>query len=565
MRVMQHKALWLVALTLGLSATACGDDKTPAGSDAAVDTVESPDVAPDAQPDVAGQDVQPDIAVADVAADVVPPQDLGDGAVADAVELDDVVSVDAVADTSVTDAATPLDVAADSGPDVIVPPAESVFVDGSFEYWVDGLPVGWYGSASNISTDNVAEELVNPKEGLRSCLLANVSDTHKRFSSAPQAFETGRYTCTYWVRGIGEIRNARYNGTTDSFSSYSSYTAVSSSNWSQLRYEFNVPTRVPSFELVFSVRNASSPYLRLDDVRCTRAAEPCDAVTCEAWQICNPTTVACQAAPNLCDDGDDCEAWQLCDETHSCVLAPDFCLGTVDCGGATPVCDLSSHLCVAGDPCAGVVCDAWKQCDPTDSGCDVSPGRCDGLADCSGATPVCDRATHTCVAIDNPQNVVPNGGFEAWSTDTLGASSVLLPDYWYGLYDGTGTYFPATEITTANVRYYTAATQSGTGACQLVKTGVPADRFTTEPFTVVSGATYDCAYWVRGHGTMRHRSYCGAWGPDTDFVAYDSNDWQQVRFSLSGGSSKCVLIFYPSNTAADRDHLQLDDVVCIRR
>ena len=112
---------------------------------------------------------------------------------------------------------------------------------------------------------------------------------------------------------------------------------------------------------------------------------------------------------------------------------------------------------------------------------------------------------------------------------------------------------------------YTAATHGGEAACQLVDTTAPADRFTTEPFAVTASATYACAYWVRGHGTYRQRAYCGGWGPDTDFAAIDSDQWQQVTFEMSGATSSCVIVFYASNTVADRDHLQLDDVVCIKK
>jgi hypothetical protein len=170
------------------------------------------------------------------------------------------------------------------------------------------------------------------------------------------------------------------------------------------------------------------------------------------------------------------------------------------------------------------------------------------------------------VAVDDAVNVVPNGGFELWEEVSFGGSTTYnLPVSWYGVCDGCSPYFPTSEMTLTDVRPYTTSVHGGSTACQLVKTGVPADRFTTEPFTVTPTATYSCAYWVRGKGTHRQRAYCGGWEPDTDYQPVDSDQWQQVSFEINGQASWCVLILYASNTDAARDHVQFDDVVCSRR
>ncbi|PKN56874.1 MAG: invertase recombinase-like protein [Deltaproteobacteria bacterium HGW-Deltaproteobacteria-14] len=593
----------MIAIEFGIAAWlllgACGDDPQPAndtaGADSAADTtgvdasdtasptdtlsadgvtpdVEALDtVAADAVADAAVEDTTALVDTRDGAADAV--EDAEDAQLADTADTagpSDVDTGDAsvgdtsggdtsVGDTSVSDTS----VGDTSADDAVIPQADNVIAEGSFEQWSAGLPVGWFGGASNLASDSVVEDTSAAHDGVRACQLINAGSTHKRFTTAPFALAAGHYSCTYWVRGAGEIRNARYAG---DYSSYSSYTTIDADTWTPVSYAFNAAADVATFELIFSVRNtgATRGHLHLDDVRCARTDEPCDAVTCQPYQVCQNATASCVTAPGFCDGAGECASWQVCGADHRCALAPGACVSTADCDGDTPVCDLGAHACVAGDPCAGVQCSEWQQCRPSDASCQVAPGRCAALVDCDGALPTCDLATHTCIAVDAPANVVPNGGFEAWGEYTLfGATSYLLPDYWYGVCDGCSPYYPTTEIAPANVRQYTAAVHGGSYACQLVDATAPAERFVTEPFAVVPGRTYHCAYRVRGHGTYRQRAYCGGWGPDTTFTAIDSDDWQRTSFTMSGAVSWCVLVFYASNTNADRDHIQLDDVVCI--
>jgi hypothetical protein len=471
---------------------------------------------------------------------------------------------------SVPEDTTPSDL---SGPEIEVddggsaedidpgPVGENVLANGSFEAWADGLPVGWVGTVTNLSSDGIVEETSVAHDGVRSCRLSNTDDSHERFSTQPMAFEAGKYSCRFWVQGEGEIRNGRYD---EDYANYSSYTNVSGDAWEPIDYAFNLAADAEAFELIFSVRNTTEAGLVIDDVRCVRAEQACDAVVCEDWQVCEGPEGECVTAPGLCGDDSECAPWQVCGADHECALSPGACESTADCGGETPLCDLDTHLCVAGDPCADVDCEDWQVCEPSDGSCVTAEGRCVGLADCDQALPVCDLETHTCVATDDPVNVVPNGGFEAWSDVSFGgATTFLLPDHWYGVCDGCTPYWPSTEIDAAKVMPYTTAPHGGDTALQLIEPTTPADRFVSEPFAVTPTATYACAYWVRGHGTYLQRGYCGGWNVDTDYQAIDSDEWQQVTFELGGSSSWCVLILYASNTDADRDHLQFDDVVCI--
>ncbi|MFT5432474.1 MAG: hypothetical protein ACI9OJ_003173 [Myxococcota bacterium] len=483
----------------------------------------------------------------------------------------DAEPADVEAPMDISDASLPQDISTDVAPDVAAdggepdtgqgPMGDNVLTDGSFETWADGLPVGWSGTATNLSTDSINEESLAAHDGVLSCRLNNASDGHKRFSTAPLSLESGKYDCRYWVRGQGEIRNARYN---DGYSSYSGYTTVSAEDWVAVDYDFNVAEDTAAFELVFSVRNTSESGLLLDDVTCVRLPGLCDDVTCESYQVCKKNTGECVTAPGKCADNAECASWEECTAEHECTLAPGACTKTADCTGDTPVCDAENHQCVAGDPCADVACLDWQVCEPSDASCIPAGGKCTGLEHCGPALPVCDLDTHSCVAIDAPANVVPNGGFEHWESVSLGgAAEYLLPVSWYGICDGCSPDYPSTEIAPSEVVEYTTAPHQGAKALQLVQPSVPADRFVSEPFTVTPGVTYQCAYQVRGKGTFRQRGYCGGWNTDTEFTTLDSDTWTPVTFELGGATSWCVILFYASNTEAASDHIQFDDVVCI--
>ncbi len=378
----------------------------------------------------------------------------------------------------------------------------NVIANPGFEYWSDGLPDAWKGEATNIGDDAISDIVTSPHGGAHACALSNPSSTHKRFSTAAFSLADGYYDCTYWVRGAGEVRNATYNGS--SYGTYSSYSTVDSPNWKQISWGFNLHGDADAFELVCSVRstNASSGNLQIDDVSCIRRPEPCDQVTCPEWAACDPGTVACKPKYGRCGTASDCQSWQQCDGTNTCVLAPGRCNNTADCdvASSTPVCDKATHTCVAGDPCAGVVCDEWKQCNPDTALCVLKPGRCNTTADCLHDLPACHGATHTCMPSNHSSNIVPNGGFESWSVYYIPyEGDHLIPDGWYGL-DIPGS----TEIDPERVLPYSAHPHTGALALQLIQDGI-AERFTSELFNVPPGK-HTCVLWVRGKGTFRHRT-----------------------------------------------------------
>lgn len=454
---------------------------------------------------------------------------------------------------------------AGSGPvDAGPPQGENVLWNGGFEQWDGALPVAWFGAQSNLPEDSVEQVSTDVFEGNFAARIVNPSDTHKRFTTAATSLRAGRYFCTYMARGHGEVRTARYD--TD-FSSYTpaNFHLVDSDEWTRFTYGFSVASDVfDTFELVFSVRATVGDrgHLVLDDVRCTRAIEPCDTITCDPWARCANATSTCRPLAGRCDADPDCPAWEACDADHRCVVRAGRCNTTGDClanSPATPVCDRPAHACEAGDPCAGVTCASPRTCQPTTGACGLSPGVCVTTADCAGALPACDRATQRCVEATHAANIFPNGAFESWSTYYVPyRGEHLLPDEWYGL-----ERWGASEIDPVNVRQWTDAPHGGTSAVQFVG-GQVALRFTSEVFDIPSG-TYSCAYRVRGKGSLRHRGYSsGGWSTWTDFVEVDTDTWTPVFFKAPGNVRDYRLILYPGRTDASRGHLLVDDVVCTR-
>ncbi|GMU11497.1 hypothetical protein ASNO1_77510 [Corallococcus caeni] len=464
--------------------------------------------------------------------------------------------------TETPDAGTETPDAGSGTPDAGQPTEVNVIDNGGFEVWPGALPALWSGSTSNIEV--VQKVTTQAFEGVNAVRLVNTSSTHQRFSTVAKSMPAGRYSCSYQARGTGEVRNAFF-GT--AYSSYSSYTSVNPQTWTRVAYTFNLANAVyETFELIFSVRNTSGEHVLIDDVRCVRAPEPCDQVSCEVWARCDNANATCQPLSGRCDDAMDCNAWQACDETHTCVTAEGRCVRHADCAGTpeTPVCDTATHLCVEGDPCAGVTCsNPATSCNPTTGVCELAEGACFTTYDCLGALPACDPATRRCVAAEHSANIIRNGGFESWSTRPIPYyGNNYVPDFWYGLDNGITD--PGTEIKPSRLMRYTSAVHGGSAALQFVVPIQVAERFSLEKFNVPTG-NYSCSYRVRGHGTIRHRLYSSAgWSPQTDFIAVDSDEWQPVFFRFTGNVRDWRLLFYPSRSVADRDHLQVDDVVCTK-
>ncbi len=442
--------------------------------------------------------------------------------------------------------------------------SETVLIkNGSFTKWSEGKPDSWVGVKTSLSS------ISNSLDG-KSCggsvELINNADKNLRFTTAAQAMKHGKYNCSYFVKGTGEIRNAYYDG--DGFSNYSSYIPADT-EWKELTYSFNLADDIADgFELIFSLRNTGETAgILLDNVKCTRAPEYCDTTTCDEWEECSNTEEKCIPLEERCNENSDCNEWEECNNEHYCVPAQGKCNTTADCPypGETPKCDTANHTCVAGDPCENVTCDEWKECKPETALCVLSENRCIKTTDCLGTLPACDTANHTCVSANNAVNVIPNGSFEAWDVYSIPYyGDNLIPDYWYGINftgdDNTGN----TEIDPAAIIQSTDA-HTGSYALKINFPGMPAERFTSEGVDIPLG-NYSCHYFVKGKGDFRHRWYSKlGWATNTDFTSIDSVNWIEVPFTMNftGQATDFRFIFYVSNTDND-NQIIIDDLVCTR-
>jgi len=445
--------------------------------------------------------------------------------------------------------------------------AENALIkNGSFMEWQDGFPLSWYGTKTSTENDFLIYEFKSGHSCGSALKLENESSNHRRFTTEAVSFIAGEYNCSFWAKGSGEIRGGFYDGDFD----YGSWDFVTREEWKEHTYSFKLNEDVTDiFEFILSVKNTGSDmdHLQIDDVVCERADEFCDTVTCDEWQVCSNEEKKCVTAEGRCGESGECNEWEECSTGNYCTTKDGRCNSTAECdvNSDKPVCDLPSHSCIAGDPCAGVTCDEWKECNPDTALCVLSEGRCVKTIDCKALLPACDSAAHNCVGSESAVNIFPNGNFEAWDTyDIPYQGEHLLPDYWYGLDFLGGDNTGSTEIAADKVIRIDSGAHTGSYALQIVFPGMPADRFTSEGFTVPVG-NYSCHYFVKGKGDIRHRWYSKmGWSTNTEFVAIDSAEWVQMPFEMSfpGGASAFRFIIYASNTVEASGHLQIDDVVC---
>lgn len=142
--------------------------------------------------------------------------------------------------------------------------------NGGFESWTKaaGNPDSWHGAKSTFSGKLYT---ASAHSGTNSCRLINATATHKRFTNLPITLAAGDYTCTYFVRGHGDIRNGFYSNNTSADYKYTAWTNVNSTSWQKVTYSFTLAVDVAEvFELVFSVANTNSDRddIQIDDVIC---------------------------------------------------------------------------------------------------------------------------------------------------------------------------------------------------------------------------------------------------------------------------------------------------------
>ncbi|MDD4848301.1 MAG: PKD domain-containing protein [Bacteroidales bacterium] len=157
--------------------------------------------------------------------------------------------------------------------------AQNLATNPGFETWTDAAPDGWNGSKSNIGAANIVQYSTSVHSGLSACQLINTTSSHKRFTTQPvSVVDQVEYTITFWVRGVGDIRTALFDGVSGSYgyTDYNPYISVNSTEWVQESQSITAGGTVDDAEFIFSIRNtvADNDHLQIDDVEIVAAITP---------------------------------------------------------------------------------------------------------------------------------------------------------------------------------------------------------------------------------------------------------------------------------------------------
>ena len=492
----------------------------------------------------------------------------------------------------------------------------NIVINGSFEDWTSGKLDAWELKQNTVTAGGKVEKSTHASACKTAVKLTSTSIKIDRLESLPmslglQSFTGGnaKYECTIDAFGYGNL-NLGYRLLDAEGKEVSENTKVKQLDlWgsdSYSTYEFEISadtTKTPYAQILigFDRKNdsAASAEITLDNLVCVPKGNICDGVTCEEWEICSVKSDIkengefvgkCVAREGFCTmektpngepkDSCDTEISQCNTTTHLCEKIAGKCLKHEDCAEGQK-CELSpkadadkKNKCVTGDRCEGVTCKPeWQACNPTSGKCTLAADKCLKSMDCpTKEAPLCDYSTHTCVAMDakvgdKPLNIVPNGGFEEWEEVTFGGeTSYILPVSWFGTEYKIYPTHLVTEFDPKNVLEYTKNVHGGTKALQLVYAkDKQSKRFSSEGFDVSSvGTSYDCSYFVRGKGSVRIHSFSSLGDmTKTEFTHIDSEEWTRIPFSIKGGTD-LRLVFYVGSTDASKDHIQIDDVSCVK-
>lgn len=492
----------------------------------------------------------------------------------------------------------------------------NIVINGSFEDWTSGKLDAWELKQNTVTAGGKVEKSTHASACKTAVKLTSTSIKIDRLESLPMSLElqsfTGgnaKYECTIDAFGYGNL-NLGYRLLDAEGKEVSENTKVKQLDlWgsdSYSTYEFEISadtTKTPYAQILigFDRKNdsAASAEITLDNLVCVPKGNICDGVTCEEWEICSVKSDIkengefvgkCVAREGFCTmektpngepkDSCDTEISQCNTKTHLCEKIAGKCLKHEDCEEGQK-CELSpkadadkKNKCVTGDRCEGVTCKPeWQACNPTSGKCTLAADKCLKSMDCpTKEAPLCDYSTHTCVAMDakvgdKPLNIVPNGGFEEWEEVTFGGETpYILPVSWFGTEYKIYPTHLVTEFDPKNVLEYTKNVHGGTKALQLVYAkDKQSKRFSSEGFDVSSvGTSYDCSYFVRGKGSVRIHSFSSLGDmTKTEFTHIDSEEWTRIPFSIKGGTD-LRLVFYVGSTDASKDHIQIDDVSCVK-
>ena len=244
------------------------------------------------------------------------------------------------------------------------------------------------------------------------------------------------------------------------------------------------------------------------------------------------------------------ESWSECEPaTGECIAKEGFCATKAECPASGEVCDTESHLCVAGDPCEGVVCDeTFSECSSETGTCVAKEGKCMTNADCA-AMHECDTTTHECSA---DATIITNGGFETG--------------------DMTGWNGTKTNITLSNASIVTGNARTGNYSVQLKSIASGNKRFTTQSIALTAG-TYTCEAYAKGTAANAgFRVYSPHVEGNQDGYYPTSNFWTNINstswtkltmtFKLTADDTDVQIVLFDEK--GDALLTYFDDVSCTK-
>lgn len=118
------------------------------------------------------------------------------------------------------------------------------------------------------------------------------------------------------------------------------------------------------------------------------AAEPAACIVAGAQWLCHPWTGACSLPCDPDSQTSQCPREQSCHPDYGLCVG---CVGSTECGGATPACDPRRNVCVE--------CTSDSSCSAPTPACDIDAQRCVACVEnrhCAVGQ-VCDTEQHSCV------------------------------------------------------------------------------------------------------------------------------------------------------------------------
>jgi predicted extracellular nuclease len=145
-----------------------------------------------------------------------------------------------------------------------------------------------------------------------------------------------------------------------------------------------------------------------------------------------------------------------------------------------------------------------------------------------------------------PLEELENGSFESWVDG--------YPENWGG---------SSTNIARSRVSQ-SADSYDGDYSVRLENTSTSHNRFTTQPYSMVEGVTYEVTFMARGNGEIRNAMFAPGYHGNnysnySPYTVLDGGNWQEITWEYTApGNGEAQIIFSVRSTSGD--HVLVDNV-----